>query len=209
LLKVAESRRNVVTDKCKTLLTIVSLLLAIIGALLPKSFVFSELWIRLAFFAAILCLFWSVVLLLSYFRVGRDQQLSITQADVHLDSGNLKKSLINNYLSCEAATDNRTDFLTDIYKVAQGYFSYAFFAIILLFSINYLFPSSDSDVKNIILQLRSNPDLFNLLQGPKGEPGAKGVPGPKGDPGRTGDKGDKGDPGPPTTSPSTFAPNHP
>ena len=186
-LSIAGERRQVVTDKCKTLLTLGSLLLAIIGALLPKSFAFDSLWLRLFCFMAILCLLNTVILLLVYFAVGTEQTVSLSQAELELESDNLKKSLINQHFTCESATDNRTDYLADIYKVARFFFMFAFFIIVGLFAVNYFSRANENDTKKLVEELRANPDLVNVLRGPKGDKGDKG------DHGDVGPKGDKGD----------------
>jgi hypothetical protein len=49
--KAATDRRNLVTDKCKTLLTLSSFILAVSGLFLPKSFDFDAWWMRASFFA--------------------------------------------------------------------------------------------------------------------------------------------------------------
>lgn len=179
-LKTAADRRTTITDKCKTLLTLDSLLLAIVGALLPKSFEFNSRWMRVACFCAIIFLLGTIVLLLVYFAIGREQLVSIEQGDINLDAINFKKSLINGYRSCFISTNSRTDYLVDIYRVARSFFILAFIIIIFLFGISYFFSAPD-DAERLSKELRANPNLIELLRGPKGDTGNKG------------DKGDKGD----------------
>jgi hypothetical protein len=204
----ANTRRNIVTDKCKTLLTLSSFILAVTGLLLPKAFEFEAWWMRIAFFVAGLFLLNAVTLLLVYFDVGVETTVSVDDADISKTSEDLKKSLINVYLGCETATDNRTDYLVEGYKVARFFALSALSLIAFLFFFNYLFHKpAGSDATKIVEQLRSDPSLINLLRGPKGDigpqggkgdtgdQGPQGIPGPKGDQGPRGDKGPQGDKG--------------
>jgi len=164
---------------------------------------------RLLCFAAIVFLLNTVVLLLVYFGIGRELTMYLAQDEIELDSSNLKKCLINEHLKCETAADNRTDYLADVYTVARSYFVLAFFIIVGLFAVNYFIqPSSDASAPTVIQQLRADPNLINMLQGPKGDKGdpgdkgEKGEKGSKGDTGAPGPRGEKGDQGPPGASPA-------
>jgi hypothetical protein len=192
-LDAANARRLLVTDKCKTLLTLSSFLVTAVGLLLPKSFDFGVLWMRIVCLVAVLLLLHAIVLLLVYLGVGWEQVTCVTQADVELSPDDLKKSLINEHLGCQVATDNRTDYLADIYKVARACFLCAFFLIVILFAANYFRNKDPVDDKRLIRELRSDPELLNLLKGPKGDSGAAG---PKGERGPKGAPGPKGDPAP-------------
>src|SRR6266571_3791139 len=67
-LRNAEARQASVTDKCKTLLTLASLLVALIGALLSKTQP-ESIWLRVLFFASMLALLNSVTLICQIFDV--------------------------------------------------------------------------------------------------------------------------------------------
>ena len=176
--KSASDRRNLVTDKCKTLLTMSSFILAISGLFLPKSFDFDPWWMRALFFVAGLFLLNAVTMLLIYFGVGAETTICLDQSDVSLEKDNLKKSLINLYLRCQVDADNRTDYLLDIYKVARFFSLFAFSIILLLLSVNYFSHSSSTEAEKVIQQLRGDPKFIDLLRGPKGEKGDKGDPAP-------------------------------
>ncbi len=193
--KAATDRRNLVTDKCKTLLTLSSFILTVSGLFLPKAFDFDAWWMRASFFAAGLLLLNAVTLLLVYFGVGTETTICLHQADVELDKDNLKKSLINLYLNSQVDADNRSDYLLDIYKVARFFSLFAFFIILVLLSVHFFSRSSSTDAEKIVQQLRSDPKLIDLLRGPKGDKGDKGDQGQHGLKGEKGDKGDKGDRG--------------
>lgn len=188
----AISRRAAVTDKCKTLLTMSSLLLGLIGILLPKSLAFDATWMRVVCFVAVLALLNTVSLLLIFFDVGRETEMSLDQDDVALDADNRKKSIINMYLHCQVDTDNRTNYLVDLYRSARFFFLLAFSVVVILFSIQFVTSSPNDQTEQIIQRLRSEPKLIDLLRGPKGEKGDKGGPGIQGIPGTAGAKGDPG-----------------
>ncbi len=137
LLKSANERRAVATEKAKNLLTIASFSFAITGALLPKSQEIRSLGMKIAFFVALILLLNTVVLVLIYFGVGKEYAISLDQPDVELDAINFKKSLVNDYLRAQVTADNRTDYLLDIYKVARSGFLLAFFIIVALFAVGY------------------------------------------------------------------------
>jgi len=194
-LRNAQDRRSVVTDKCKTLLTVSSLLLALIGLFLPKSFAFDATWMRNIFFVAVAALLNTVTLLLVFFDVGKETEISLDQTDVELSSDDVKKNLINLHLKCQTDMENRTDYLVDLYKSARFFFLSAFTIVVLLFSVNFFSQSPTDETERIIERLRGEPKLIELLRGPKGEKGDKGGKGDRGEIGDTGAKGDRGEKG--------------
>jgi hypothetical protein len=105
-------------------------------------------------------------------------QIAIDQADISLTSDDLKKSLINAYLRCAVELGNGTHYLVDIYRAARFFFLSAFTAIVLLFSINFLFRSPDNQAKAIAHELRSDDAFIKLVHGEKGE---RGEPGQRGE----------------------------
>jgi hypothetical protein len=198
--KSALDRREYVTDKTKTLITLNSVLLAILAAFLPKLTDFPSLWISLPFYGGVLLLLNALLIMWMYYDIKGETVLELHQSEVELKKDDLKKSLINSYLRCQVDTDNVTDYLADLYKTARFYFFFGFIVIFGIFSINYfLRPNSFSGPKEVIQELRSNPELIDLLRGPKGDVGPQGRRGPKGDrgekgpQGEIGPKGDRGD----------------
>lgn len=173
-LKVAESRRAVVTDKCKPLLTLSSLLLGLVGVLLPTAFAFDALWMRMLFFASALALLNTVALLLVLFAVGASSVISLDQDEVALEKDDLQKNLINSNLQCQADMDQRTDYLVEVYKAARFYFLSAFTVVVILFAISFFSQSTGDQTERVIRELRSDPHLIELLRGPKGEIGKDG-----------------------------------
>jgi len=191
----AEKRRGVVTDKCKTLLTLGSLLIAVVGLLLPKYLAFDSWWMRGFGIVAVTILFTAIVLLLVFFDIGQDMQVSLVQDDIALDTINLKKSLLNRYLKCCASFENRTDYLVDLYRAARFCFLASLTIVAGLVLTGLLLNSPSEQTERIVREIRSDPTLTNLLRGPKGDVGSKGVQGKQGDQGVSGLKGEKGDTG--------------
>lgn len=192
-LKRTDARRAVVMDKCKVLFTLSSILLGAMGLLLPKSLAFDHVWMKICFFIATLAFVNVVVLLVFFFGVGNEMKVSLGQDQVELEGSDLKKCLINLYLKCGTATENRTDFLVELYKVAQFFFLFAFTIVSLLFAVNFFSQPQDQEMKGILKRLRGDQTFIDSIRGEKGD---KGDLGPKGDKGETGAKGDKGDSGP-------------
>jgi hypothetical protein len=195
-LNKADVRRSIVTNKCNVLFTLSSLLLGIIGVLMPKAFAFSHTWMKILFFVAMLAFVNVVVLLVFFYGVGSEMKVNINQAQANLGADDLKKSLINLYRKCGTATENRTDFLVEIYKVAQFFFLSAFAIIALLFAVNFFTQSPDDDMKDILKSLRGNPAFIESIRGEKGDHGERGAKGDSGAQGEQGTKGEKGDRGP-------------
>ena len=185
-LSKADTRRSVVTSKCNVLFTLSSLLLGVIGVLMPKAFAFSHAWMKVLFFIAMLAFVNVIILLVFFFGVGNEMKVNINQMQANLNADDLKKSLINLYRRCSTATENRTDFLVEIYKVAQFFFLSAFTIIALLFASNFFTQSPDNDMKDVLKRLRGNPTFIESIRGEKGDRG------PQGERGEKGDKGDNG-----------------
>lgn len=183
----AEKRRTVVTDKCKTLLTLGSLLLGVIGLLLPKYLAFDSALMRGLSVLAIASVFNAIVLLLMFFDVGQEMEMSLAQADIPLDSVNLKKSLLNNYLKCIAASENRTDYLVELYRAARFCFLSALTIIAGLVLASVIMNSPADHTERIVRELRSDSELTTLLHGPKGLKGDRGEKGERGNDANTDD----------------------
>jgi hypothetical protein len=188
----AEKRRSVITDKCKTLLTLGSLLFGVIGLLLPKYLAFDSLWMRGLSALALAILFNAIVLLLMFFDVGKEMEVSLTQDEIPLDPPNLKKSLLNQNRKCVAASENRTDYLVELYLAARFCFLSALTIVAGLVLTSVVMNSPRDQTEHIVRELRTDPTLTNLLRGPKGDNGAKGDRGDQGIEGKQGLKGERG-----------------
>jgi hypothetical protein len=194
-LAAAETRRSGITDKCKTLLTLSSVFLALAGFLLPKS-LSNSTWVALPFFLSALAFLNVIMLLVVFFGVRVIMTVHIDQKEATLPEKDLKKKLINSHLQCQTELDNRTDYLVEVYKVARFFFLSAFSLLVLTVGLNSLLISPDAQAKAIAKELRTDTNFVQSIRGEKGDPGppgAQGSRGPKGDPGS---KGERGDPGP-------------
>jgi hypothetical protein len=189
-LASADSRQAGLADKCKTLLTLASLLVALVGALLLKE-ALEPLWLRILFFLSTLALANSVILVALVFGVRSEMTIAVEQQEAALSSLDLKKCLTNLYLRCHADRENQNDYLVEIYKVARFFFLLAFTLLIMEFSIGFFLLSPDSLAKATAKELRSDPTFLLSVKGDKGDRGDKGDQGPKGD------MGPKGGPGAP------------
>jgi hypothetical protein len=169
----AEKRRGVVTEKCKTLLTLGSLLLGVVGLLLPKYLAFDAVWMRGLSVVAIALLFNAIIILLMFFDVGQDMEVSLQQADVALDQIDLKKSLLNRHMHCCAVSENRTDYLVELYRAARFCFLSALTIVAGLVLMSLLMNSPADQTERIVREIRSDPTLIDLLRGPKGDAGQK------------------------------------
>ncbi len=126
-----EGRRNSTTDKCKSLVTLSSLVLAASGIVVSKTNLDST-WTQPILVLAALSLIHVVILISMHFAVGTDKQPTIDQHDATLSGDDLRKSLINIYLECQADRSDRVDFLVELYKGARFYFLLGLTLIIVL-----------------------------------------------------------------------------
>ena len=118
--------------------------------------------------------------------------IALDQDEVLLQSKDLKKNLVNLYLRCQVNADNTTNFLVDVYKTSLFFFLSAASVIAILFTVSYFTKSASSVAEEVVRDLRRDPTLINLLQGPKGDKGDPGLQGPQGQSGRDGKDGQVG-----------------
>ena len=191
-MRNAQDRRAIVSDKFKTLLTVSAVLLTLIGLLLPKFIHLDEEWMSITFYVAMGALLNTIILLLVFVDVGADMDIALGPDDVALEPDDMQKNLINLHLQCQTALDNRTNYLVDLYKAARFFFLSAFTLVVMLFAVDF-FNHAPVDVsEQVIMRLRSDRAMIDLLRGPKGDKGDKGEKGDQGDHGLKGEKGDRG-----------------
>lgn len=187
--KDAADRRTLLTDKCKTLLGLASSLLALLGIFSPK-FNVDTIVSQVLFFLTVLALLNSVSLLLYFFGVGPEAVVKAELSETNLGIQDLQKSLINKHYAAIAAKDNRTDFLVNVYEVARFFFLIALVLLTIAFSINIFSkkPEQSKKTDEIMRELRSQPELIEMLRGPRGNKGEKGEKGERGELGLPGRK---------------------
>ncbi len=171
--EAAEKRRTLLADKCKTLLTVSSLSIALIGFVLPRLLSLGSPWMTVVFVVAVVSLVNVIVLLLVLFDVGAEEYPELNQGQVGLPAADLKKSLVNRNLVCASSLDERTDFHVDVYRTARFYFLSAFSLVAILFAFS-IFQTPKTSTAELISALRSDQALIGLLRGPQGSQGPPG-----------------------------------
>ena len=198
LVNGAEARSAAISDKCKTLLTLSSAILAFVGVILPKLSV-DSLWTKIFFAIAASPMLVAAFLFAVFFGVRAGMRVTIDQHEAELAQKELKKSLINNFRHCATDQENRSDYLAEVYRVARFFFLSSLMALTILFTVN-LFSSHPADqARAVASQLHGDTNFIQSVKGERGSQGPKGdigVPGPKGDQGERGERGPAGPPGP-------------
>ncbi len=195
----SEKRKATIDDKCKTVLTISSISMAIITALLPR--------LPFPYLGSIplLFIFASAFLVLVHLNVSSYRYPTLDAEYARLDAATRKKRLISRYLEDARWNEAVIDFHVDVYRASNRSLRAGLFILLLLAIGGSLFGSTSEE--RAIQALRADSKLIRLLRGPGGEPGQqgprgevgqqgpKGVVGPQGPKGDPGDRGAKGDPG--------------
>lgn len=158
-----EERRKSTTDKCKSLVTLSSLVLAASGIVVSRAS-FDSIRTQLILVLAALLLIHVVILISMHFAVGVDMQPTVDQHDASLSGDDLRKSLINTYLKCQADRNDRVNFLVEIYKGARFYFLLGLtLMIVLLVSTFPLSPKEDM-ASTVAKQLAENTSFIERLR---------------------------------------------
>lgn len=195
----SEKRKATIDDKCKTVLTISSISMAIITSLLPR--------LPLPYLGIIplLFIFASAFLVLVHLNVSRFRYPKLDAEYARLDASTRKKRRIIDYLKDACWNESVIDFHVDVYRASNRALRLGLLILLLLAVVGSIFGSIMEE--RAIQVLRADPKMVRLLQGPQGEtgpqgpkgetgpPGPKGDPGPSGPSGYSGPSGAKGDPG--------------
>lgn len=195
LVKGAEARSAAISDKCKTLLTLSSAILAFVGVVLPK-FSMDSLLAKLVFALAASPMILAAFLFAVFFGVRQGMRVTVNQHEADLSGIDLKKALINSYRSCATDQENQSDYLAEVYRVARFFFLSSLMAMMFLFASNFFVSKPDDQARTIANLLSIDTNFVQsvqgkwVIQGPKGD---QGVQGPKGD---RGERGPEGPPGP-------------
>jgi hypothetical protein len=162
-VKEATARRAIVTDKCKTLFTFNTALLALVAVFQGKTADLTS-WEVALFYAAVVTFVVALLVLWTYFDVSGEVVISMHQGLVGLDKADVQKSLINSNLHCATQMDNRTDYLVDLYKTCRFYLMVGFVLLFVVFSHSYFARAGGGDADRAINKLRDDPQFQNLVR---------------------------------------------
>jgi hypothetical protein len=148
-VKEATARRALVTDKCKTLFTFNTALLALIAVFQGRT-VDLVSWEVALFYGAVVTFVVALLVLWTYFDVAGEVVIVMDQTLIPLDQADVQKSLINSNLHRATEIDNRNDYLVDLYKTCRFYLMVGFVLLFIVFSHSYFSRSSGSVADKII-----------------------------------------------------------
>lgn len=161
-VKEATARRALVTDKCKTLFTFNTALLALIAVFQGKIVDLTS-WEVALFYAAVVAFVVALLVLWTYFDVGGEVVIGMDQSLVGLEKADVQKALINSNLHCATQMDNRTDYLVDLYQTSRFYLMVGFVMLFVVFSHGY-FARAENDTDKVINKLREDPKFKGMVR---------------------------------------------
>ncbi len=176
----SSERRAYVIDKCKSLLTLASLFLALVGYVLPKGIGYPSIYIKVLIGVAIYLLVHAILLLLLFFDVRTGQEIFLDKETVELDSIQLKITLAEAYHDSKMVTDDGTRYLVNLYKAARFFVFSALFVASGLFCYGIGSQAVSDPVKDFTQSLRGDAELTKTLRGPEGKTGQAGKKGDAG-----------------------------
>ena len=184
----SRTRISTVAAKVGTLLTVTSI--AVSGTLTSLTLLGfpSNPFFYGAFLLTILVFFCTGWFLFKFLGVGRSAAPALDQEFLDLEPGKEKAAYVRSLLSAAEQNDARNDFLVDIYKAGRRMSVLSFGCALALLTLAVSDRLGRED--RLILKLRADPRLVELLRGPKGQTG------PSGQVGKSGPKGDAGERGP-------------
>jgi hypothetical protein len=185
-----EKRKATIDDKCKTIMTVSSISLPLISAILPR------LSSPALGIIPLLFVFLAAFLVMVQLNVGSSSYPELDAGLAGLEPEPLKKRLIAGYLASARFNDCCTDFNVDVFRAARRSLLLGLLTLVAVAALGGLLGNeSRSEEDRLIRRLRSEPALIELLRGPKGEPGRVGQAGPKGGRGEAGPRGPRGEQG--------------
>jgi len=112
----------------------------------------------------------------------------------------LSKRQMTALLEClddhHVVNSRRVDQMAIAHRAIENFLGGMLVFVLYLVALSFSTSHEASVEQKVIQHLRSDPQLIDLLRGPRGLPGKDGVGGPPGQQGRPGPIGPKGDPGP-------------
>jgi hypothetical protein len=213
VLEDVENRKTSIDKKVDALLKLTSIVLPSSIALIvwgaskfPLFFAFVPILL------IILPLFLTVFTLLEYLRLSRYSRPGLDAVTKKANPDIRVVNLIKDYLEAAAINHGKINYLADIYRVAFTLFCFSLWMTALLGASAALLIQRNSKANiadSIVVALKSDANLRNLLRGPEGPRGPAGQMGPAGVQGVRGPQGPPGPQGSPEISApqSTASPN--
>lgn len=184
MFETSRSRITSVAGKVGTLLTVTGI--AVSGTLASLSMlgIPSSIFFYILFPASVIIFVCAGWFMFKFLAVGQSAALSIDANFLKLSAEKEKAELVNSLLAASANNDRRTDFLVDVYKAARILCGLTCLSGLIMVTLAV----RDRIVEDnrLIMKLRSDPALIELLRGTKGERGAQGTRGQPGPPGKDG-----------------------
>lgn len=187
--EATEKRLSSVHEKTKTLLG----LLIFVASFITLAASFSEPGLLLLLPAVPALV--TIILFLEVFHLSWSGYPEIDKELVLQDDCARRQRLADDYIRAARFLDKRTNYVATIFAIARVWVSLAL-ALVIVVLVVYVAIGKQSSNEEIIRALRSDPNLLEMLRGPKGGTGLAGSPGPRGEPGLPGPRGESGPAGP-------------
>lgn len=185
-----EKRKAMIDDKCKTIMTVSSISLPLISAILPR------LPSPALGVVPLLFVFLAAFLVLVQLNVGSSSYPDLDAGLAGLEPEPQKSHLIASYLASARFNDCCTDFNVDVFRAARRSLLLGLLSLVVVAAFGGLLGNaSQAEDDRMIRRLRSEPNLIGLLRGPRGASGEAGPSGPRGERGEAGPRGPRGERG--------------
>lgn len=148
-------------------------------------------------------LFLSIVLLLEYLRLNSYMEPFVDGSYVNAAEEDRNVRIMIDYLKSSWNNHCKIDYLADVCRAATRLLCVAMLTSLIGGGVALYFlypkpkPKEKETAEEIVLKLRSDPNLVNLLRGPQGVQGIQGPAGHQGPIGPAGKQGPPGSSGPP------------
>jgi hypothetical protein len=172
----ADSRRKVIDDKARMLLTLVALLIPVTAALASR---LELAWLVLL---PLGCFLFAALVLVGYLGIGAGMTPRLSADEAAAAEEDLKRQLVTDAFQSARYNEQCTNFLVDVYRAALRSLMAGLLLVVIVATIAYV--RTPDPTRRIIQQLRSDPELIRELRGPQGDRGPAGPPGHTGPPAR-------------------------
>lgn len=183
-----ETRRQIVDDKSRVLLTVSALLFAANAALLP------QVPLRVLGLIPIMFVFAAVFLTLMYFRTYRTSVVEHKVLEWSKEPDELRREIARQQFNCAASEGPINDLRIGVHRGARRALLLAVFSMVpAILSVAFSGKETDSLYDRLVKDAK----VRDLLRGPSGALGPTGPAGPRGPTGPQGESGPVGLTGPP------------